>query len=371
MHRRTRIITRTTTGSLTALLLAGSLIGTAASPVSAQPAERAKPTTRVLAKGLVSPLSLAVRSDGVRYFAQNFAGLLMRQAPGRKPEVIFSAPKQGLEVGAVSVQGDRVVFAVSGRGNKVGRINTFGPGGKAFTRADLYAFEKRANPDGRITYGFRTASKKCLDKVEGFPGLYQGIKETHPFATLIDGRRTFVADAGGNSIVKVGPGGRVSTVAALPALPARINAKSAKAFGLPRCVVGKQYWFEAVPTDVEMGPDGWLYVTNLPGGPEDPSLGARGAVVKVNPATGRVVTVASGLVTPTGLAVAPRGDLFVAQLFAGSVLRIKKGTGARKQVLSAPLPSDVEMSGRRLYALVNSLPGEDKPPNGKLLRVGY
>ena len=34
------------------------------------------------------------------------------------------------------------------------------------------------------------------------------------------------------------------------------------------------------------GPDGRLYVTSLPGGPEDPSLGARGAIFRVTPSTG-------------------------------------------------------------------------------------
>ena len=54
----------------------------------------------------------------------------------------------------------------------------------------------------------------------------------------------------------------------------------------PACVVGEEYAFEPVPTDVEFGPDGWLYVSSLPGGPEDASLGARGAVFRVNPWTG-------------------------------------------------------------------------------------
>lgn len=49
------------------------------------------------------------------------------------------------------------------------------------------------------------------------------------------------------------------------------------------CVVGHEYAFEPMPTDVEIGPDGWLYVSSFPGGPEDPSLGARGAIFRINP----------------------------------------------------------------------------------------
>ena len=60
----------------------------------------------------------------------------------------------------------------------------------------------------------------------------------------------------------------------------------------------RSYAVEAVPTDVEVGPDGKLYVTSLPGGPEDPSLGANGRVLRIDPATGKVTTVVGGLISP-------------------------------------------------------------------------
>ena len=71
-------------------------------------------------------------------------------------------------------------------------------------------------------------------------------------------------------------------------MPTTITREAARQFGLPTCTIGKTYAFEAVPTDVELGPDGMLYVSVLPGGPEDPSLGARGAIYRVSPATGAV-----------------------------------------------------------------------------------
>ena len=75
-------------------------------------------------------------------------------------------------------------------------------------------------------------------------------------------------------------------------------------FGMPGCVVGHKFWFEPVPTDVEVH-GGMLYVTTLPGGPEDPSLGARGRVYTVDPDTGdpRRWARAPGA---TDLAVSPR-----------------------------------------------------------------
>ena len=82
----------------------------------------------------------------------------------------------------------------------------------------------------------------------------------------------------------------------LPATKVKVDqGDRRRRIGLPACVTGLNYKFEPVPTDVEMGPDGWLYVSSLPGGPEDGSLGAQGRVYKVNPANGKVVEVAARL----------------------------------------------------------------------------
>ena len=53
-----------------------------------------------------------------------------------------------------------------------------------------------------------------------------------------------------------------------------------------------------MPTDIEVGPDGKLYVTSLPGGPEDGTLGANGRVLQVKPASGKVKTLVGGLISP-------------------------------------------------------------------------
>ena len=101
------------------------------------------------------------------------------------------------------------------------------------------------------------------------------------------------------------------------------TAETAAAFGFPACSAGYGYSFEPVPTDIEVGTGGWLYVTSLPGGPEDPSLGARGSVLKIHPGTGEVRTVAKGLISATGLAVDRfTGTIAVTELFGGP-----QGTG--------------------------------------------
>ena len=99
--------------------------------------------------------------------------------------------------------------------------------------------------------------------------------------------------------------------------------------------MGLDYWFEPVPTDVELGPDGWLYVSSLPGGPEDGSLGAQGRVYKVNPKTGKVKIVADGFISTVDVAVASNGDVYVAELFTGRIKQIKAGSSKAKPFAAA------------------------------------
>jgi hypothetical protein len=327
-------------------------------------AAKADPEVTTLAKNLVSPLSVAVDGDGTRYFSQNFAGLLMRQAPGGQPEVIFKAPKRA-EVGAVSVSAGVVTFAVSEGNNEKGTIYRASEAG-VVKIGKIHPVEKKENPDGATRYGFRNLAASCAKKVKGFPVSSRGIKETHPYATTTIGDTTYVADAGANAIFKVDADG-VSPVAVIPPARAVITKDVAKTQGLPACTVGKAYYFESVPTDIEVGPGGKLYVTSLPGGPEDGSLGPLASVFSVKPGSGKVKKVVGGLVSATGLAVAANGDLYVAELFRGRIARIKAGSTKVRTFLEVPLPSDVELGPDGLYAAIKSLPG--KKPKGTLIRI--
>ena len=65
-----------------------------------------------------------------------------------------------------------------------------GNSGEPFPIANLGVYEKKNNPDGKQTYGFRNLADECAAQVppQFGPPTYKGIVETHPYATLHDRR---------------------------------------------------------------------------------------------------------------------------------------------------------------------------------------
>jgi hypothetical protein len=129
----------------------------------------------------------------------------------------------------------------------------------------------------------------------------------------------------------------------LPAAPAggarshTITAEAAAGLGLPDCVVGAVYNFEAVPTDVKLAASGRYITSLLPGGPESPLLGARGSVVSVNPANGNATKLATGLLGATSVALGPDGKIYVSELFGGKISLISKGKVTTYVQIGSPL----------------------------------
>ncbi|MGA8254997.1 MAG: ScyD/ScyE family protein [Nocardioides sp.] len=338
-------------------------------------AQGPSPTRSTLASGLLSPLSLAVAEDGTTFYSENFAGVLHRRSPQGKDTVIYRT-EPGIEVGAVSEQGGSLRFALSGGENEYGVLMAVGNSGVPVRIANLMAHEKKHNPDGDVQYGFRDLDEECVaqfpqDQEEGIPVTYMGSVETHPYATWLGrGGTTFIADAGANAIFAVSKPKRVRTIAALPPTPLMVTAELAGEAGLPECAVGHTYWVEAVPTDVEKGQDGKLYVTSLPGGPEG---GAPGSVYRVNPANGAVKLVATGLVSPVGIAVGAGGDLYVSELFRGRIARIPAGTNKVRPFIEVGLPGDIESTSTGWVFTAGTLtglsgePGDD--PAGSVVRL--
>ncbi|WP_402469648.1 ScyD/ScyE family protein [Isoptericola aurantiacus] len=360
---------RTLLSSCAAALAALAL---AASPAAAHGSkDHFPPEPTTVTDGLVSPLSLAVGPHGTTFVSQNFAGLLTAVDRHGGSTVLY-ASDDGAEVGGVSYAGRTVTFTETGATQTVQRLRldrSGTPRGNPTVLADVGAYEAARNPDARVTYGLRNLPAACASQFpEDFPATYTGIVDSHPYATTSHHGTTYVADAAANAILSVDHRGKIRTVAVLPPQPVEVTAEALEAQGLPSCAAGYRYWFEPVPTDVEVGPFGMLYVSLLPGGPEDESLGARGSVVVVSPWSGRVRTVAKDLLSPTGIAVDRWGTLYVAQLFGGEISKV--GWRGSTTVASVPLPGDVEIDRHGLVATVNVLPPEDEtsPPDGQLVR---
>jgi hypothetical protein len=304
-----------------------------------------------IASGLVSPLQIAVTNRGDVVVGQSFIGVLTKV--GARGATDLATNPAG-SVGGVDVKGRTVVYATRdgeqaggpGFGAALMKLTSSGP----VMVADLWAYEQSANPDQVNTYGWQSITPDCaaLLPPEIGPPSYPGQLDTNPYAVLISGAQYYVADAGGNAILAVSKAGAVRTVAVLPPQPTVITAEAAAANGLPDCVAGLTYHFEPVPTDVEIGYDGKLYVTTLPGGPEDPSLGARGSVYRIDPRRGTATLVATGFLGATNLALDSHGHIYVAELFGGKVSRVDRH-GNITTVVELPFPAAIEFAHGKLY----------------------
>jgi len=325
-----------------------ALVGTTLSVTPAVAADKESDPPTVLARNQAGPLSLDVSPRGTVWYSQNFAGMLMRILPGGEPRVVARTAHHA-ELGAVSVNKGVVTFATTSNDGRT-RLMERRRNGSIHRVANLSRYERRHNPDADAVYGVTDLDPSCEAEWpvdQAGPPTYTGIVESHPYASVTKGRARYVADAAANAILKVRKDGSIATAAVLPPQPIVIPEGAA---GIPECAVGHTYAFEPVPTDVERGGDGMLYVTLLPGGPEDPSLGARASVLRVDPSDGSSEVVADGLLSATGLAVARNGDMYVAELFGNRIRRIPAGMDHAVRWRTSTSPGDVEFADGRVYA---------------------
>ena len=334
-------------------------------PVGAATAAPPPTGPETLAQGLIGPLHLAVGPGKSVTVSQEFASLLTTVNKGSTSILYDGGPEW--DVAGVDYRGSTAYFLESqGAGPEdprplAGSLKAIDARGNVSTITDqIGAYETSFNPDGSTTYGLSAADAAanpgCVAQVTaiGFPVSYTGEVDSHPYALTVVGNTAYVADAGINAVLAVDLGtGAIRTLAVLPPRPATITAEFAAAFGLTDCV-GLTYAFEPVPTDVEMGPDGWLYVSSLPGGPEDATLGARGAVFRIAPASGATEVYSEGILSPTGLALDGAGNVYVASLFGEGIYKIPAGSDNASLFLAATNAADVEVSGSTLYATIDA-----------------
>ena len=193
-----------------------------------------------------------------------------------------------------------------------GTLLEFSKWGGARLVADIWRFERRFNPDAEV----------------GNPMI-----DSNPVDVYSAHGRTVVADAGGNTVLRVGRHGRVRLLALFP------NVTVPDPFG------GDPIDMNAVPTGVVGGPDGAYYVSQLTGFPF-PVGGAN--VFRVDPSTGAYTTYASGFTNAMDLAFGHDGTLYVLEIRRDSLLSENR-EGA---ILAVPpgggTPQEIDLPGETL-----------------------
>jgi hypothetical protein len=343
-----------------------------AAPLSASATPKV-PTASLVSDDLVAPFNIAFKGHGT-YVADGGLNKVVRvQRDGTLKPIVSEAP--GTSGLAFSRYGRYMAYTTTESGEppaEGGEPPPITASGlnikkrhKSPVYADTLAYEKANNPDQHVHYGVRHPSQ-CVKDALGDQASYKGLVDSHAYSVARYKKKWVVADAGGNDLLWVTNRGKIRTLAVLPSQPLKITEDIARAQGLPDCVIGVTYKFEAVPTDVEVGRDGYLYVTTLPGGPEDPSLGARGKVYRVNPRNGHIKLVASGFLGATNLALGKHHKIFVAELFGGQISVVKHGKAHKYVSLPGVVAVEIDRSGA-LWAA--TLANEDPPAPGTLVKI--
>jgi hypothetical protein len=204
--------------------------------------------------------------------------------------------------------------------------------------ADTHQYEADHNPDAGVWYG--PADHECMAGTQ-FGG-HAAVVDSHAYSVASGNGGWYVADAGGNDILRVTDSGTISTVAVLPPQAVTIDQGMIEALGLDACMEGT-YTFEPVPTDVEVGPDGQLYVTTLTGGSE--AGFPAGQLWRIDPATGAAHLLAGGFSGATNLAIGKDGAIYIAELDGSGISVYRNGTVSPYAALPGALAVETGAGG--------------------------
>ncbi|HET9656445.1 MAG TPA: ScyD/ScyE family protein [Kineosporiaceae bacterium] len=363
----------------TAAMMLASPLAPAGAATTESGSPGASPEVRVITTDVVAPVQIAAHEGKV------YVGDIARSTLTRLgyPTPLAVGPHPG-EIAGVDFKPDDFVLAYAATDRRTGQGTvTIRRRGSSPVVADVSRFEQEKNPDGSLFYGVHTSDPCVRDAVAKLPlpsprpAGYYGVVKAHPYAVAAGTHNDwYVVDSAANDLLRIDQSGNIELVAVLPGQPYVITRHDAEALGLPDCLVGVRYTFEAVPTDVEVGADGALYVSTFPGGPESLQLGARGSVYRVDPVTGDTDQIITGLGGAVNLALGPNGRIYIAELFSGQISvatpnRSRSKVSKAKPLVRLPNVAAVEFDGDSLYASSLSpdyLKGEPTG-NGSVVRI--
>jgi hypothetical protein len=273
----------------------------------------------VVASGLNNPRLLSFSPGGTLYVAEAGAG-------GSGPCAVGE-----LGLGCIGLTGSVTQVSMSGADTRVVTglpsivtgTDAIGPADISFTGNNNYVLSigLGGNEAYRASFGRDAATMGTLLKGRlggGAPTVFADVVgneatanpdgtdvDSNPVGILRHGESFYVADAGGNAVVKANHKGQFTTLAVLP--PAVTTLPGPVPVGFPA---------DAVPTSVVRGPDGAYYISQLTGFPFEAGLSSIWRVVPGSAPT----KWATGLTNVTDLAFAEDGTLFAVELAANGLL---------------------------------------------------
>ena len=342
-------------------------------------------TVTVIASGLDNPRGIDVAANGRVYVAEAGAGRIAVIRGGTVRTFLGGLPSltspEGETTGVVNVdaQANAVVAAIGGGPQDVdARFDTAlrATPGHARRLADIQGY-RDARPEPACAPNANPVAWCDLDDPANPTD-----SNAYGIATM-DGAETFVTDAAGNDLLRIGPAGRVSTVAKFP------NHLVGTAHLPPFLQIPPniQLPAEPVPTSVTIGPDGWLYVGELTGFPFTPGASriwrvdphARNVTCDAAATSGPCTVYATGFTSVIDLDWGPDGALYVAEMVkngvgnlffgspdvAGAVIRVQGSTRTELAAGQLVLVGGVAATKGAVYVTT----GDVLPDGGAVVRI--